>query len=219
MVKIKICGITRLSDALDACHAGADALGFNFSQMSPRKITPEQAKAIIKKLPPFVESTGIFVDQSSEEINAICRFCKLQIAQLHSEKYTAEQAKGITEAKVIKVFRPEENFSVKEVFEFAGKSGVNAFLFDAYRPDMAGGTGERIGRSLATRIFSELGGSCYAILAGGLNETNVGEAIRHIQPYGVDTASGVESEPGIKDSGKIHSFIKAVRETGYQVQG
>ena len=215
MVKIKICGITRLSDALEACRAGADALGFNFSSMSPRKITPEEARAIIEKLPPLVEAAGIFVEQSPEEINAICRFCKLQIAQLHNESYSPEDARAITEAKVIKVFRPEKNFAVSEVFEFAGKSGINAFLFDAYRPDMAGGTGETIGASLATRIFNELGDSCYAILAGGLNETNVGEAIHRVKPYGVDTASGVESVPGIKESGKIRSFIQAVRETGY----
>ena len=215
MVKIKICGITRLSDALDACHAGADALGFNFSSLSPRSITPEQARMIIEKLPPFVESAGIFVDQSPDEINSISRFCKLQIAQLHSERYNASQAQAITHAKVIKVFRPEENFAVEEVFSFARKSGVNAFLFDAYRPDMAGGTGETIGASLATRIFHELGDSCYAILAGGLNETNVKEAIRRIRPYGVDTASGVERAPGIKDPGKIRSFIQAVRQTGY----
>ena len=80
---------------------------------------------------------------------------------------------------------------------------------------MAGGTGESIGASLATRIFSELGDSCYAILAGGLNATNIGEAIHRIRPYGVDTASGVESAPGIKDPGKIRSFIQAVRQTGY----
>ncbi len=211
MTKIKICGITRLSDALEACRAGADALGFNFSSLSPRAITPERAKKIIEKLPPFVESTGIFVDQSPEEINAICRFCKLQIAQLHSEQYSPENARAITQAKVIKVFRPEENFSVEEVFVFAEKSGINAFLFDAYRPDMAGGTGETIGVSLATRIFNALGDSCYPILAGGLNETNVGDAIRRTLPYGVDTASGVESAPGIKESGKIRSFINAVR--------
>ncbi len=215
MVKIKICGITRLSDALDACHAGADALGFNFSSLSPRSIAPEQARMIIEKLPPFVASAGIFVDQSPDEINAICRFCNLQIAQLHSEQYTAAQAQAITEAKVIKVFRPEENFTVEEVLAFARKSGINAFLFDAYRPGMAGGTGETIGASLATRIFSELGDSCYAILAGGLNATNIGEAIQRIRPYGVDTASGVECAPGIKDPGKIRSFIQAVRETGY----
>ena len=212
MTKIKICGITRLEDALDACRAGADALGFNFSNTSPRNITPERAREIIEKLPPFVVSAGIFVDHSPEEINAICRFCGLQTAQLHSEHYSPEKAQSITEARVIKVFRPEENFAVAEVFAFAKKSGVNAFLFDAYRPGMAGGTGESITRSLAARIFRELGDSCYAILAGGLTASNVGEAIRHIQPYGVDTASGIESTAGIKDCLKMKSFTKAARE-------
>jgi phosphoribosylanthranilate isomerase len=212
MTKIKICGITRLEDALEACRAGADAIGFNFSSKSPRNITPERAREIIEKLPPLVQSAGIFVDHSPEEINAICRFCGLQIAQLHSEQYNPEQAQSITEARVIKVFRPEENFSVEEVFVFAKKSGVNAFLFDAYRPDMAGGTGKSIKLSLAARIFRELGNSCYAILAGGLTASNVGEAIRQIQPYGVDTASGVETVAGIKDGLKMRSFTKAARE-------
>ena len=211
--KIKICGITRLQDALDASHAGADALGFNFSHLSPRVVQPETAKAIIEKLPPFVQSVGIFVEQSTDEINSICNFCNLQIAQLHSEQYSAELARSVTAAKIIKVFRPDDNFEEDNVAEFASKSGITTFLFDAYRPGMAGGTGERIGDSLATRIFSHIGTSYYTILAGGLNETNVGEAIRRIQPYGVDTASGVESEPGIKDPAKLQSFIRAVRSS------
>ena len=213
MTKIKICGITRLQDALYAAHAGADALGFNFSHMSPRLIAPEKAKDIIDKLPPFVQSAGIFVEHSPEEINAICRLCNLQIAQLHSDRYSPEQARSITAAKVIRVFRPEENFAVEEVFEFAAKSDIRSFLFDAYRPDMAGGTGESIGASLAARIFNQIRSSCYAILAGGMNAENVSEAIRRFQPYGVDTASGVESEPGIKDPEKIEAFIRAVRHT------
>ncbi|EAT58054.1 phosphoribosylanthranilate isomerase [Chlorobium ferrooxidans] len=213
MVKIKICGITRLSDALDASLAGADCLGFNFSRRSPRVISPENARAIIAQLPPFVQSAGIFVDQSPEEINEICRFCDLQIAQLHSEQYTPANAQSIHEARVIRVFRPEEDFDVEWVRSYARQSGTNTFLFDAYRPDMEGGTGETIGTALASRIFSELGSSCYTILAGGLNETNVADAIRLVQPWAVDTASGVECEPGIKDPEKIKAFIRAVRLT------
>ncbi|TLU87981.1 MAG: phosphoribosylanthranilate isomerase [Chlorobium sp.] len=212
MTKIKICGITSLEDALDACKAGADALGFNFSNKSPRVITPERAREIIRNLPPFVQSAGIFVEHSPEEIEAICRHSGLQIAQLHSDRYSAEQARSITVAKVIKVFHPDKDFSVEQVRLFAENSGINTFLFDAYRPNMVGGTGERIDASLATRIFDQLGNSCYAILAGGLNEKNVGEAIRQTNPYGVDTASGVEKEPGIKDSAKIKSFIRAVQK-------
>ncbi|NTW68913.1 MAG: phosphoribosylanthranilate isomerase [Chlorobiaceae bacterium] len=211
MVKIKICGITRLQDALDASLAGADCLGFNFSKRSPRVITEDNAKAIIAKLPPFVQSAGIFVDHSPEVINEICRFCNLQIAQLHSEQYTPEDARTVTSAHVIRVFRPEETFDSECVRSYARESGTNTFLFDAYRPGMEGGTGERIGASLASRIFSELGTACYSILAGGLNESNVAEAIRLTRPYAVDTASGVECEPGIKDQKKVTAFIQAVR--------
>ncbi len=216
MTKIKICGITSLQDALEACNAGADALGFNFSTSSPRMIDPEHAKAIVDKLPPFISSVGIFVDQSPREISELCRFCRLDIAQLHNEHYSAQQAQSIKEAKIIKVFRPEKNFDVAEVFEFAEESGVNTFLFDAYQPGIAGGTGKCIGTSLAACIIGKLNekpvDGLYAILAGGLNDTNVGEAIRQIRPYGVDTASGVEKAPGIKDAEKIKAFIRAVRQ-------
>ncbi|MCX6178983.1 MAG: phosphoribosylanthranilate isomerase [Chlorobiales bacterium] len=215
MTKIKICGITRLQDALEASKAGADALGFNFSSISPRMIDPELAKAIIKKLPPFIQATGIFVDHSPSEINTICRFCNLQIAQLHSNHYTPLQARSIKATTVIKVFRPELDFAVEEVFEFAQESGINAFLFDAYRPGIPGGTGETINTSLAARICNAVGTSYYAILAGGLNETNVSNAILQTRPYAVDTASGVESIPGIKDTAKMKAFIKAVRQTTY----
>ncbi|MEI6758180.1 MAG: phosphoribosylanthranilate isomerase [Chlorobium sp.] len=215
MTRIKICGITRIEDALTACEAGADALGFNFSKHSPRVVSMEVARDIIAQLPPFIVTAGIFVEHSSDEINEICRFCGLQIAQLHSEQYGPAEARAITESKVIRVFRPEENFDVKEVLQYAKKSGTNTFLFDAYRPGIQGGTGESIDASLATRIFSELGNACYAILAGGLNHSNVAEAIRRVKPYAVDTASGVESEPGIKEPGKIKLFIRAVRETDY----
>ncbi|MEI8032349.1 MAG: phosphoribosylanthranilate isomerase [Chlorobiaceae bacterium] len=214
MTRIKICGITRLQDALDACHAGADALGFNFSGRSPRRVTPETAKAIAKKLPPFVTLTGIFVEHSMEEVNSICRFCGLQAAQLHSEEYGPEAARSICEASVIKVFRPEPDFRTQEVREFAEQSGVTAFLFDAYRPDVKGGTGESIEAALAERIFRELGSSFHTILAGGLNPQNVAEAVRRVRPYAVDTASGVEIEPGIKDPEKIKAFIKAVGSAG-----
>ncbi len=214
MTRIKICGITSLQDAVEASRAGADALGFNFSSSSSRAVTPEQAKAIIEKLPPFVVATGIFVEHSTEEINAICRYCSLQAAQLHSEEYGPEEARSISEARVIKVFRPESDFKTAEVREFSEKSGGTAFLFDAYRAGIKGGTGESIEATLAERIFRELGDSCHAILAGGLNHLNVAEAVRRTRPYAVDSASGVEIEAGIKDPEKIKAFIEAVRSAG-----
>ncbi|NTU97472.1 MAG: phosphoribosylanthranilate isomerase [Chlorobiaceae bacterium] len=215
MTKIKICGITRLSDALDACRAGADALGFNFSAKSPRNITPEQARKIILRLPPFVATAGIFVEHSPEEINEICHSCGIRIAQLHNDEYTPDQARTISGAMVMKVFRPEHDFNVARVFEFAEKSGISSFLFDAFRPGTYGGTGEVIEDSLAGRIFNDVRSSCYAVLAGGLNETNVRRAIVHTRPYGVDVASGVEHEPGIKDAVKMRAFIREVRATVY----
>lgn len=209
MVKTKICGITRLEDALASCRAGADALGFNFSRKSPRSITPERVAAIIDSLPPFVSCAGIFVEHSPAEINAICQQCRLHVAQLHSETYTAAQALAIEQVKIIRVFRPESGFDTAEVHRYARESGVRTFLFDAYRPGMEGGTGERIRQDLASRIFDELRDAYSTILAGGLNPDNVAEAVRLTLPYAVDTASGVETSPGIKNADRIRTFVTA----------
>ncbi|NTW63948.1 MAG: phosphoribosylanthranilate isomerase [Chlorobiaceae bacterium] len=216
MVKIKICGITRLEDALLACNAGVDALGFNFSIKSPRYITPDNARAIIEQLPPFVTCTGIFVEHSPPEINAIASHSGLQAAQLHSAAYTAEQAKAVTCARLIKVFHPKPGFTVQEVRSFSKESGVNCFLFDTYRPGVEGGTGEQIDAPLAAQIFHELGEDYYGILAGGLNADNAAKAVSSTRPWAVDTASGVESAPGIKSAEKIHHFIQAVRNAAQQ---
>lgn len=217
MTKIKICGITRLVDALEASLAGADALGFNFSSSSPRSISPELARRIIAALPPFVTPAGIFVEQSPEEINTICRYCGLQVAQLHSDSYTASQALAVTSAKVIRVFRPKPGFRIEEVREFRRETRASGFLFDAYSPEMAGGTGATIESSIARQLIEETRSFAWAILAGGLNPGNVGEAVRQLRPWGVDTASGVESSPGIKDHLKIRAFIEAIREADLEI--
>lgn len=218
MTRIKICGITRIEDALDACFAGADALGFNFSRTSPRSITPESAKEIISRLPPFVTPAGIFVEHSPKEIDDICRICGLQVAQLHSDAYTPEQALAVTAARVIRVFRPKPGFSAEEVREFAQRTGCTGFLFDAYNPEMAGGTGMAIESSTALQLFDETRGFAWALLAGGLKPDNVGNAIRLVRPWGVDTASGVELAPGIKDRGRMIAFVEAVREADRAVR-
>jgi phosphoribosylanthranilate isomerase len=212
MTRIKICGLTRLDDALAACEAGADALGFNFSRTSPRSVTPEQVRAMIEKLPPFVVCTGIFVEQTPGEINHICSFCRLTSAQLHSDIYSPEQARAVTAARVIRVFRPGPGFSFEDVRDFASRSGVSSFLFDTYRPGMAGGTGEMIDTGTAAGIIGRTWALGYPILAGGLRPENVEDAIALIRPYGVDTASGVESAPGRKEHRKIRDFIDAVRK-------
>jgi phosphoribosylanthranilate isomerase len=212
MTKIKICGITREQDAIDACRAGTDALGFNFSRSSPRSIPPDAARNIIAKLPPFVTPAGIFVEQSPEEIDDLCRFCGLQVAQLHSDAYTADRALAVTAARVIRVFRPGPGFRIAETRKFARQTGCNSFLFDAYNPGMAGGTGEAIESTTAVELFDGTRDFAWALLAGGLRPENVGKAVQLVRPWGVDTASGVESAPGVKDHAKMIAFVEAVRE-------
>ncbi|NTW52843.1 MAG: phosphoribosylanthranilate isomerase [Chlorobiaceae bacterium] len=212
MTKIKICGITRNQDALDACLAGADALGFNFSNSSPRAVRPDVAKKIIKQLPPLVTAVGIFVEQTPDEISDLCAYCGLQVAQLHSDAYSPEQALLVRGAKVLRVFRPGPDFRIEEVREFADITGYKGFLFDAFNPQMAGGTGESIESSTAVQLFEQTRNFAWTLLAGGLKPENVGAAVRLVRPWGVDTASGVESAPGIKDPIKTKAFIEAVRD-------
>lgn len=212
MTKIKICGITRADDALAAALTGADALGFNFSRKSPRQISPDAARDIIAGLPPLITTVGVFVEHSPEEITELCRYCGLQVAQLHSDDYDAEQTLKIEGAKVIRVFRPGPEFSVEEVERYAEQTGCRDFLFDAFSPEMAGGTGKTIESSTASMLFERTRQIGWALLAGGLKPENVGHAVRLVRPWGVDTASGVESSPGIKDHKKIADFIRAVRE-------
>lgn len=212
MTKIKICGITREDDAVAAALAGADALGFNFSRKSPRLVSPEAARNIIEKLPSLVTPVGVFVEQTPEEIIDICRYCGLGIAQLHADTYTPELTLRITGVRVMRVFRPGPDFSTEQIRAFSGQTGCKEFLFDAYSPEMAGGTGKTIESATAAMLFEQTRDFCRALLAGGLRPDNVAEAIRLTRPWGVDTASGVESAPGIKDHRKIAGFIKAVRE-------
>ncbi|HWR01156.1 MAG TPA: phosphoribosylanthranilate isomerase [Chlorobaculum sp.] len=218
MTKIKICGITRKEDALDACMAGADALGFNFSRSSPRAVTPDLAKTIISQLPPLVTAAGIFVEQTPEEITDLCVYCGLQVAQLHSDAYSPALALRVSGAKIIRVFKPGPDFRIEEVREFAETTGCKGFLFDAFSPEMAGGTGDSIESSIAVELIKRTRDFAWGVLAGGLRPDNVGAAVRLIRPWGVDTASGVESAPGIKDPMKIRNFIEAVRDADFALR-
>ena len=212
MTRIKICGITTLEDALAACHAGAHALGFNFSKSSPRYIQPENALRIIDKLPPFISSAGIFVEQAPLEVNEICSLCNLDIAQLHSEHYTAEKSRAVKNARVVRAFRTCPDFTIDHVKKFARETGFTSFLFDAYRPGQPGGTGQRIEEQIAQQIFRDTEDIGPGILAGGLTPENVAEAVRLVKPYAVDTASGVDDSPGRKNHQKILNFVRAVQE-------
>ena len=198
-VKIKICGITNEADALAAVHAGADALGFIFYKDSPRYVEPERVAGIVAELPPFVVPVGVFVNASVEEVNEVCETTGLQVAQLHGN-----ESPGFCDRldrPVIKVFRVKDETWKSEAAAYS----VGAVLLDTFAEDLYGGTG-------VTFDWRFVEGSPHrVILSGGLNPDNVAEAVHRVRPYGVDTGSGVEREPGRKDHQKIRSFVEAVR--------
>jgi len=197
MTKVKICGITNLEDALTAIDAGADALGFVFHPNSPRHVFPEQAAAIIRHLPPFVQTVGLFVNEPLEMVNATVDQCDLDVVQLHGE-----EKPGYCDAvrrRVIKTFRVKDITSLEPMRDYR----VAAFLLDAWSPAAHGGTGLTFNWEIAACAAQ----SNRIILAGGLTPVNVAEAVRTVRPYGVDVSSGVESGPGKKDRHRIVDFI------------
>jgi len=200
-IKVKICGTTSLKDAFLAVESGADAIGFIFYKMSPRNISQKEAKEIILQLPPFIETVGVFVNETSDKINRIAEQCKLNSIQLHGEESPALCRR--VKRKVIKAFRVKNADSLKSIASY----DVSGFLLDSYNGGSKGGTGQVFDWNLALRVKKQ----GPVILAGGLNPYNVYTAIHRVRPYGVDVCSGVEKSPGIKDHEKIREFIKSVR--------
>lgn len=206
MVKVKVCGITSIEDALAAVEAGADALGFVFFSKSPRNIFPEQAAAIIRCLPPFVQIVGLFVNEQLTVVNSIADQCGLDVVQLHGEE-TPEFCAGV-KRRVIKAFRVKDQSSLDRL----GDYDVAACLLDAWSPAAYGGTGETFNWEIAAAAAA----SQCIILAGGLTPENVAEAVATVKPYAVDVSSGVESAPGVKDREKIFNFIRNARNAADQ---
>ena len=199
MTRIKICGITNADDAGAAVDAGADALGFIFYPRSPRYVTPERVREIVATLPPLLTTVGVFVNDTPDRVNAVTRECRLNAVQLHGDE-SPGQCLDI-EHPVIRALRVRDASWIADAEQYQ----VSAFLLDTYAPDKFGGTGQ-------TFDWAVVEGQPYRIiLSGGLNPENVGEAIRRVRPYGVDTSSGVESQPGVKDHAKMRAFIDAVR--------
>jgi len=204
MVRIKICGITDLEDALLAANLGADALGFIFYAKSPRSVPPETAGEIIRQLPPFVLSVGVFVDEDAALVREIAARVGLDWVQLHG-KESPDYCRSLGR-RVIKGFRIQDEGSLDALGQYQG--AVQAFLLDTYQPGLPGGTGETFDWHLARRAqpYGPI------ILAGGLNDKNVAEAIKLARPQAVDVASGVEARPGKKDPEKLRAFIEAIRK-------
>ena len=201
-VRVKICGITNPADAVVAVEAGADALGFNFYDRSPRFIPTKVAAEISRALPPFTLRVGVFVNPSEELVLRAIGECGLSLLQFHGD----EPPDFCTQFGLMsmKAFRMRDAGSLKELPEYR----TDAWLLDAYASDALGGSGERFNWDLAIEV-QKLGKPVF--LAGGLTPENVAEAIRKVNPFGVDVSSGVESSPGKKDHAKVRAFIKAAK--------
>jgi len=201
MTKVKICGIKTLSDAKFAVDYGADAIGFVFAE-SIRNVSKEKARAIVQKLPPFVTTVGLFVNDTAENIEAICRFCGLDAIQLHGNERPGllNKLKGF---KTIKAFRIRNEKDISPIQKYK----PDAILLDGYSEKNMGGTGT----SFDWKIVKNIRTSIPIIVAGGLTPLNVSRAIKIVKPYAVDVSSGVESSPGKKDRKLIKKFIDAVK--------
>jgi phosphoribosylanthranilate isomerase len=215
-MKVKICGITNLEDALAAVEAGADLLGFNFYPPSPRYISPGSCAAILEGLERRrlqVVSVGVFVNASPAQVAAILSECGLAQAQLSGDEPPADLE--LLGERAFKSLRPENPETLAAwVSRYPRRSLAPAWLVDAYRPGQYGGTGQVADWSLARSLAEQ----APVLLAGGLRPENVAEAIAQVQPWGVDVASGVEFTPGRKDRQKMAAFIAAARQVTQENQ-
>lgn len=201
MIKVKICGITNLDDALAAVDSGADALGFVFYRASPRYVEPNTIRAIVRKLPPFITTVGVFVDEAVAEISRLTQHTAIDVVQLHGHE--SPEICNIINKKVIKAIRVKDITDLDSLEPYQ----VSAFLLDTFTPEYFGGTGQVFNWdiALAAKQFGRI------ILAGGLTPDNIQKAIRFVQPYAVDVSSGVEKEKGKKDHIKLKLFIEKAK--------
>ena len=197
-VRVKICGITRLQDLHAACDAGTDALGFVFYEKSPRHLTIETAAALLRELPPFVQSVGLFVNAEPAFIESVLQAVPLDLLQFHGDETPADCARfGRPYLKAVRVNRDTD--LLKYAADFDAARGL---LLDAWVPGVPGGTGERFDWRLIPPVLPK-----QVILSGGLTPDNVAEAVQGVRPWAVDVSSGVEAIKGIKDAHKIAQFI------------
>jgi phosphoribosylanthranilate isomerase len=198
MIKVKICGITSLEDALTAIEAGADSLGFVFYSASPRNVSPEQADEIIRRLPPFVQTVGLFVDEKLTTVNDFTDRCGLDLVQLHGDE-APDYCRSVRR-RVIKAFRIKDISTLDLLPQYQ----VAGYLLDAWAATAHGGTGKTFNWEIAAEAVRK---GRNIVLAGGLTPENVAAAVKTVRPYAVDVSSGVESAPGRKDTHKLIEFI------------
>ena len=211
MTRIKICGITEPEDARDAVLLGADAIGLNFYEKSPRCIDASRAAAIIEQLPALVSVVGVFVNHPDPQgLEDFALSLGLHAVQLHGSE-TPDYCSMIQRVKVIKGMRIDSNFKVESLRSY----GNRMFILDTGTAVQFGGTGQTFDWSQAygANAFGSI------VIAGGLNPENVGEAVNRLHPFAVDVSSGVESVPGRKNYGKMRRFIEAVRRVDVSLLG
>jgi phosphoribosylanthranilate isomerase len=202
---VKICGITNYDDAMAACDAGADALGFNFADEAKKRnryIEPDEAYSLVERLPEGVASVGVCVNHSVEQMRGYLQH--LDYVQLHGEE--SVETTDTLGKKAIKVFRLSDQVELEDIHAY---SSCYAYMVDAYVPGARGGTGMTCDWDTAAAVAAL---NKPLFLAGGLTPENVAEAIQKVRPYAVDTAGGVESEPGKKDHERIRAFINNARK-------
>jgi phosphoribosylanthranilate isomerase len=200
-MKIKICGITNMDDALLAAELGADALGFIFVKTSPRYIRPSAARKIIQELPPFVIPVGVVADSTREDILDLIEETRIGCVQLHGNESPKELAKF--PIPIYKSFRVDKEFNLETLQRYKG----SAYLLDAHVEGALGGTGKTFDWeiAIAAKAYGRI------ILAGGLTPENIAEAVKKVQPYAVDANSGVESVPGKKNKNKLEQLFKTIQ--------
>jgi phosphoribosylanthranilate isomerase len=202
-MRVKICGITNVIDALAAADYGADAVGFVLYKASPRYVDPAAVKNIISQLPPFVTTVGVFANGTEKEVLSTVEECGLDVIQLQGDE-PADYCRRLG-SRVIKAIRVRDKRSLDRMIPYK----VRAFVLDTYREGELGGTGKTFDWSLAVEAkkFGKI------ILAGGLTPENIAPAIEQVRPYGVDVSTGVEERLGKKDHSKLKRFIETAKQT------
>lgn len=205
--RAKICGITRIQDIQSVVNAGADAIGFVFFPPSPRSVTAEQAQSLIQNVPAYVQTVGLFVNASLDEIADILKQAPVDILQFHGDE-TPEQCQDISKQvgrRWYKAIQVKPDMDVIAEIQQYQQAGASAVLLDAWHPDLKGGTGHSFDWAQFPKLDIPL------ILAGGLKPDNIEDAIKTTNAYAVDVSGGVESAKGIKDKKLIEQFMQGVQ--------